>query len=60
MILPSGAVTWLVPSGWAMSFQPIWCSTTWWWNQHYADLGIMPVPGFPALVVAVRVVCGPA
>jgi 5-methylcytosine-specific restriction endonuclease McrA len=26
---------------------------------HYADLGIMPMPGFPALVAGVLVVSGP-
>jgi Domain of unknown function (DUF222)/HNH endonuclease len=29
-------------------------------NAQYADLGIMPVPGFPALVAGVRVLWGPA
>jgi hypothetical protein len=33
--------------------------TTWWWNRHYADLGIMPMPGFPALAAGVLVVSGP-
>src|SRR5215472_6640733 len=28
MIVPSGRVTWLVPSGWTVSVQPSWCSTT--------------------------------
>ena len=29
MIFPPGLRTWLVPSGWTVSVQPIWCSTTW-------------------------------
>jgi hypothetical protein len=29
-------------------------------NQHYADLGIMPMPGFPALVAGVGVLSGSA
>jgi hypothetical protein len=29
-------------------------------NGHYADLGIMPMPGFPALVAGVRVLSGVA
>jgi hypothetical protein len=28
MIFPAGLLTWLVPSGWAVSVQPSWCSTT--------------------------------
>jgi hypothetical protein len=30
MIFPPGLRTWLVPSGWTVSFQPSLCSTTWW------------------------------
>ena len=49
MIFPPGLVTWLVPSGKTISCQPIWCSTTWWCHQHYADLWIMPMPVVPVL-----------
>jgi uncharacterized protein len=34
MIFPPGLVTWLVPSGKTVSFQPIWWSTTWWCHQQ--------------------------
>jgi len=34
MVLPSGLVIWLVPSGWTVSFQPSSCISTWWCHQQ--------------------------
>jgi hypothetical protein len=59
-LLRSGLHAVVVPSALRTSVQPHRWMTTWWWNVHYADLGIMPVPGFPALVAGVRVLAGPA
>jgi hypothetical protein len=46
----SGFQAVVVPSGFRTRVQPHRWITTWWWNQHYADVGIMPMPGGPALV----------
>jgi hypothetical protein len=48
----------VVPSGLTIRVQPQRWMTTWWWNRHYADLRVMPMPGFPALVAGVRVLSG--
>jgi hypothetical protein len=50
----------VVPSGFRTRVQPQRWITTWWWNQHYAEVQIMPMPGGPALVAGVRVLAGPA
>ena len=60
MTSPHGEMASLVPSGCTMIFQPWRWIITWWWNAHYADLGIMPMPGCPALVAVVGVRCGAA
>jgi hypothetical protein len=31
-----------------------------WWNWHYAELRVMPMRGFPALVAGVGVLSGSA
>jgi hypothetical protein len=31
-----------------------------WWNWHYAELLVMPMPGFPALVAGAGALWGPA
>jgi hypothetical protein len=42
----------VVPSGFRVRVQPQRWMTTWWWNQHYADLRVIPCwtgfPGVPA------------
>jgi hypothetical protein len=50
----------VVPSGFSTTVQPCWWMTIWWWKKHYADLRVMPMPGFPALVAGVRVPSGSA
>jgi len=43
-----------------VSLHPHRCTATKWWNEHYAELLVMPMPGFPALVAGVAVLSGSA
>jgi hypothetical protein len=58
--VPSGLRAVAVPSGLRVIFQPHWWTRIRWWKEHYADVRVMPMPGFPALVAGVRVLSGAA
>jgi hypothetical protein len=59
-LVPSGLRAVVVPSGLRVSLHPHRCTATKWWNEHYAELLVMPMPGFPALVAGVAVLSGSA
>jgi hypothetical protein len=50
----------VVPSPFSARVQPHWWMTIRWWKAHYAELLVMPMPGFPALVAGVAVLSGSA
>jgi hypothetical protein len=54
-LVPSGLRAVVVPSGLRVSFQPHRCTATKWWNEHYADVRIMPTLVMESLVRARKV-----
>jgi hypothetical protein len=59
-IWPQGEIASVLPSGCRRSFQPCRWMQAWWWYSHYAELLVMPMPGFPALVAGAGALSGSA
>jgi hypothetical protein len=54
-LVPSGLVALTVPSGSKTMPHPQRCTAIRWWNEHYADVLVMPMSRLEPLVAALRV-----